>query len=99
MHVCRLLAAIIGAILAIALATTEIVCVLTDASTPMPIRMWTLTIVALALLGPLGLAILERLDKNRELLTELVAKKRAEKELKDIQRRMQRGSRTIEPEE
>jgi len=103
MHVCRLIAAIIGTILVIALATTEIVGVLAGSSPPMPVRMWTLTIIALALLGPLGLAILERLRENHELLAELVAKKRAEKEIKDIQRHMRRQRGTdntrTDPEE
>lgn len=97
MHVCRLTAAIIGAILAIILGTAEIVCVLNGASTPAPIRMWTLTIVAIAILGPLGLANLERLRENHELLAELVADKRSEKEFNNIKRHLngERGADNI----
>jgi hypothetical protein len=88
MHVCRLVIAITGAILALILGTAEIVSLIHGANTPAALRMWTLTVVAIAVLGPLGLANLERLSENHALLTELVADKRSERELKEIKRRI-----------
>lgn len=91
MHVVRFAAVIVGLILAIILGTAEIVCVIAGATTAPALRMWTLTIVAIAILGPLGLANLERLSENHQLLNELVADKRADREFTDIKRRLSSG--------
>lgn len=91
MHVVRAAALIVGIVLAIILGTAEIVCTIAGATTAPALRMWTLTIVAIAILGPLGLANLERLSENHQLLTELVADKRSEREFNDIKRRINNG--------
>jgi uncharacterized protein YacL len=88
MRVIRYAAAILGLILAIILATAEIVCALTGATTEPAIRMWTLTIVALALLGPLGLEIIDRQRDIISMLTELLGDRRAERDFNDIKQRL-----------
>lgn len=100
----RIAAVIAGLALATILGTTEIVCIIAGATTAPALRMWTLTIVALTLLGPLGLCVLERQTEIRELLAEIrdllkaiVADSRAEKDFQEIKKRLggQRGADNI----
>jgi uncharacterized protein YacL len=86
MRVIRYTAVILGLILAIILATAEIVCTITGATTDPALRMWTLTIVALALLGPLGLEIIDRQRDIIAMLNELVCDRRAERDFNDVER-------------
>lgn len=91
----RIAAVIAGLALATILATTEIVCIIAGATTAPALRMWTLTIVALTLLGPLGLCILERqaeirdlLAEIRDFLKEIVDDSRAERDFAEIKKRL-----------
>lgn len=93
MRAAKIAASILGIFLTVVFSTIE----LAGTDTPMPIRMWLMTAIAVTTFGAFALCIIERqleiikkLSDIHEMLTELVADKRAQRTFDDLKQRFNR---------
>lgn len=93
MRAAKIAASVLALLLVVVFSTVEI----SGATTPMPIRMWLMTGIAVATFGAFALCIIERqieiiqaLSDLYAMIAELVDDKRANQKFDDLKRRFNR---------
>jgi hypothetical protein len=94
MRAAKIAASVLALLLVVVFSTVEI----SGATTPMPIRMWLMTSIAVTTFGAFALCIIERqiqivkkLSDLFEMISELVDEKRANQKFDDLKQRFNRA--------